>query len=169
MRRIQLAFYLSLALAIGPVTWFYIQREAPPLALAGIILAALWVRVFQRGSSFVNSLLFFVFILWLLPALSLGAPTILDIVGLVGGLAAWDLSSFMAQWLTYLPQKHQTGAEANQLAQAHLIRLAWVAGIGLLLGSLASLISLRLAFGVAGLLVLLTFLGIAQAVRIYRR
>lgn len=169
MRRIQLAFYLGLALAISPPTLFYTHREAMPLALAGILIAVLWARTFQNGSNSSNSLLFFVFILWLLPVLSLGAPTILDLVSLICGLVAWDLSSFMAQWLIYQPQKRQVGAEATHFIQAHLIRLAWVAGSGLIFGSLALFIRIQLGFGLAVVLVLTTFLGIAQGVRIYRR
>ena len=85
-------------------------------------------------------------------------------VGLIAALSAWDLDHLTQR----LMNASQVG-ERHDLERRHLWRLLVVDGLGLLLTEVALHIRVRLDFGLALLLGLLSIVGLSQAIRFLRR
>jgi hypothetical protein len=85
-------------------------------------------------------------------------------VGLIAALSAWDLDH-----LTQRVKNASQVGERHDLEQRHLWRLLIVDGLGLLLAEAALHIRVRLDFGLALLLGLLSIVGLSQALRFLRR
>ncbi len=88
-----------------------------------------------------------------------GGPAGWLLFSVVAALAAWDLDHFARRL-------QQTGQQemALELQQAHLKRLALVAGLGLLLGGLALSLRIELNLGWACFLGLLTIIGLSRVI-----
>ena len=86
------------------------------------------------------------------------------LVGVVIALVAWDLDRFI--WRVRAAGRVK---EVDALERRHLWRLLLVAGAGLLLGTAALSVRIRLGFVVAFLLALLAMLGLSRVVGLLRR
>lgn len=82
------------------------------------------------------------------------------LVGITAALAAWDLEAFGARMAGVARIEHE-----HALVWDHLRRLAMVCGAGLLLATLASLVRIRLSFGVALVLASIAVLGLGYVLR----
>jgi hypothetical protein len=85
------------------------------------------------------------------------------VIGVVTALTAWDLDHFSRRL-----QAADGVVGARSLEKRHLLRLAAVAGLGLLLAAAALGLRTRLGVGAAILLGLLAILGLSQVVRYLR-
>jgi hypothetical protein len=162
MRRLALFFRLALALAVlAPALgaalagqwllallflllgggWGWGSQQWPdwPVATAGLSLLALLL---------VTAAAYDVAVIWLLP-------------GMTAGLVAWDL----AAWHGRLADGGLIQDEAL-LVRAHWRQLALVVGLALLLSSAALLVQVRLSFGLAFILLVLTAVALTRALQL---
>ncbi|MBN1922221.1 MAG: hypothetical protein JW892_13320 [Anaerolineae bacterium] len=82
------------------------------------------------------------------------------LVGIMAALAAWDLEAFGARMAGVARIEHE-----HALVRDHLRQLGLVCGAGLLLATLASLVRIRLSFGVALVLASIAVLGLGYVLR----
>jgi len=163
MKLVRQIFSLSLALSLVSLTAAFLGKLGWVPILIGLSIGVQWAFMVWNG----RRTLSFSF-LGLLALLVYGAAIYLPAGWLLGSLVmllvAWDLSEFSAQLVRFGPDRVDP-----KLVHNHILRLFYVAGSGFVLGGLALVIKLRLGFGIAVLLGLLVFVGLAGAVRFLRR
>jgi hypothetical protein len=163
MKLVRQIFSLSLALSLVSLTAAFLGELGWVPILIGLSIGLQWAFMVWKG----RKTLSFSF-LGLLALLVYGAAIYLPVGWLLGSLVmllvAWDLSEFSEQLVRFGPDRVDP-----KLVQNHIFRLFYVAGTGLVLGGLALAIKVRLGFGIAVLLMLLVFVGLAGAVRFLRR
>lgn len=163
MKLVRQLFTLSLALSLASLTVAFLGMRGWVPIIIGLTIGLQWAFMVWRG----RRTYAFGF-LGLLALLIYGAAIYLSagwlLLSLVMLLVAWDLSEFSEHLARFDPSR-----VSPKLVQNHIIRLFYVAGVGLGLGGLALVIKLRLGFDIAVLLGLLVFVGLAGAVRFLRR
>jgi hypothetical protein len=155
----------GIALGVGSLAWGYMQVGLPQFARGILFFGALWLlAVWQRWRWFAPIGLIFTAVtaalgLWLLNF----APGWM-LAGVIGGLAAWDLTYFRYR------QHFVASEEERRLMEGrHLVRLLGVTLLGFLLASLAMLVKLQFSFEWAMLLALIVIIGTVQLVAWFRR
>ncbi len=163
MKLVRQIFSLSLALSLVSLTAAFLGMLGWVPILIGFSIGLQWAFMVWKG----RKTLSFSF-LGLLALLVYGAALYLPAGWLLGSLVmllvAWDLSEFSEHLVRFDPDRVDP-----KLVHNHIFRLFYVAGMGLVLGGLALAIKVRLGFGLAVLLGLLVFVGLAGAVRFLRR
>jgi hypothetical protein len=87
--------------------------------------------------------------------------------GVVAALAVWDLHDFL-QRLRSVDWVDAQAERRRELEQSHLQRLLLVSSLGLFLTVIALGFRVRLGFGAALLLGLLTVVGLSRAITVLR-
>lgn len=163
MKLVKQIFALSLALSLVSLTAAFLGKLGWFPILIGLSIGLQWAVMVWKG----RKTLSFSF-LGLLALLVYGAALYLPPGWLLGSLVmllvAWDLSEFSEHLVRFDPKR-----VSSKLVHNHILRLFYVAGLGLGIGSLALVIKVRLGFGIVVLLGLLVFVGLAEAVRFLRR
>jgi hypothetical protein len=163
MKLVRQIFSLSLALSLVSLTAAFLGMLGWVPILIGFSIGLQWAFMVWKG----RKTLSFSF-LGLLALLVYGAALYLPAGWLLGSLVmllvAWDLGEFSEHLVRFDPDRVDP-----KLVHNHISRLFYVAGMGLVLGGLALAIKVRLGFGLAVLLGLLVFVGLAGAVRFLRR
>ena len=163
MKLVRQIFSLSLALSLVSLTAAFLGMLGWVPIFIGFTIGLQWAFMVWKG----RKTLSFSF-LGLLALLVYGAALYLPAGWLLGSLVmllvAWDLSEFSEHLVRFNPDRVDP-----KLVHNHILRLFYVAGMGLVLGGLALAIKVRLGFGIAVLLGLLVFVGLGGAVRFLRR
>jgi hypothetical protein len=133
-------------------------------AFAFALLGAFWCEALLRDWRWSAPFMLLLFISGALFGVASGFSPFIMLLGVVAALAAWDLDGLLQRFSQVKPQARQPGLERR-----HLQRLAVVAGVGLLLGSVALIIQVQLSFILAAVLVLVVIIGISQVVQYLRR
>jgi hypothetical protein len=163
MKLVRQLFTLSLALSLASLTVAFLRMRGWVPIIIGLFIGLQWAFMVWRGRrayafGFLGLLAFLIYG----AAIYLAAGWLLG--SLVMLLVAWDLSEFSEHLARF-----DASRVSPKLVQNHIIRLFYVAGMGLGLGGLALVIKVRLGFDIAVLLGLLVFVGLAGAVRFLRR
>lgn len=149
----------------GSLAWGYAQVGLPYLARWIILFGAVWlVAVWQRWRWFAYVGLTFNFLAAALGLWFLNFPPGWMFAGAIGGLLAWDLTSFL-----YRLRFSASDEERHVVETRHLRRISLLAMIGFGLASLAMIVKLRFNFEWALLLAVVAVLGIAQLVTWFRK
>ena len=128
-------------------------------AILALLLGALWMYTAFKRVRDLTSLYFGGFaILFVFLAINAVFP-LLDFVGFVVALAAWDLSRFARRQESLAPT-----AASILIERIHLKRLGLVLGIGAILGLASILIHLRLGFAVSFFLGLFAIFATAYGI-----
>ena len=155
----------GIVLGIGSLAWGYMQVGLPQFARWIMFFGALWLlAVWQRWRWFAPLGLIFTVVaaafgLWLLnftPGWMLA--------GVMGGLAAWDLTYFR-----YRQHFVASEDERRLMEGRHLVRLSVVIALGFLLATLAMILKLQFNFQWAMLLAVVVILGTIQLVSWFRK
>jgi hypothetical protein len=149
----------TLALAGGyslEKRWFF------TLGIAVLGLAWLWAQ--QRDWHWLTSPALFSFITLAAIAVQQGLSVAWMLLGVIGGLVAWDLGRF-AQRLGQTPNVY----DISTIEQIHFRRLLLVAGAALFLGLATLKLHVSLNFGWAIFLSLLMVLSLSLVVGLIRR
>jgi hypothetical protein len=154
----------SIVLAASTLALAYGLNGSWGIVIAIAALGSLWLLGQWRGWGWTASFGLVCFVI--IAALGLGMRLRQGwmLVGVVGGLFAWDLDHF-AQRLRGSGQVEGTRA----LERHHFQRLLLVAGASLLLGAVALGTRVEFGFGAALLLGVLAILGLTRAVGFLRR
>ena len=159
------AMVLSIITGIISLAYGYSQEGFANPAIWIILLGILWVLAHWRRYYWFSS----VALLLMIFAAGYGVwqefPLIWMILGALGGLLGWDLSDF-AQRLRFAAPTDNL----QEMERRHLTRVGIIAGLGLGLAYLSTVIQVRrLAFEVAVGLILLAAFGLARLVVRLRR
>ena len=159
-----IALFVSTALAASALALGYAQAHlwAGVVLIAG--LGAFWLFGQRRGWRWVPSLVLVLFVSAAVFGLGLAAEPIWMLLGVVVGLAAWDLDHFAQRMRK---ASHVEGVQ--NLERRHLLRLLLVSGLGFLLSAAALEVRVELPMGTALLLGLLAIMGLSRAIRFLRR
>lgn len=148
---------LSIGIATLLLAADYAWSDIWGLALLLLALGLLWMIGQWRVWSWANSLGLLSFTVAAVVGVWLGLPAGWMLLGTVATLAAWDLSDFDQRL-----QNAQQAQGQQELTRAHLQRLTFVLGLGLLLGSIALSVQLDFGFWWALLLGLLVILSLSR-------
>jgi hypothetical protein len=159
------ALLLSIIAGIVSLAYGYSQEGYADPALWIVLLGIAWVLAHWRRLYWFSS----VALLSMIFAAGFGVwqefPLIWMFLGALGGLLGWDLSDFARRLRYAAPTDDFEGMERR-----HLLRVGIVAGLGLGLAYLSTLLQVRrLAFEVAVGLILLAAFGLTRLVMRLRR
>jgi hypothetical protein len=155
----------GIALGAGSLAWGYWQVGLLQFARWILLFGALWLfAVWQRWRWFATVGLIFNVLVAALGLWFLNFAPGWMFAGAIGGLLAWDLTTFRYRLHFAASDKERRAAEGR-----HLVRLSMLALLGFLLASLAMAVKLQFNFQWALLLALVATLGLTQLVTWYRR
>lgn len=159
------ALLFSIVMGTGSLAWGYAQVGLPYLSRWIIIFGAVWlIAVWQRWRWFAYVGLTFNFLAAALGLWFLNFPPGWMFAGAIGGLLAWDLTSFLHR-LHFSASDEERRVVENR----HLFRIAFLALLGFGLASAAMALKLQFNFEWALLLAVVAVLGIAQLVTWFRK
>lgn len=159
--RMRLSAVLSigcLLVSLGCLIAAYAAIGRVTIGVGMSVLVLLWIATQKTSHSVAASGLLAVYFLLGVAGVLLQAPVLVIVLGCVAALAAWDLNDLRTTAETDPPDE-------NGLEKHRLKALALATGVGLASASLATVIRLRLPFGVVALLVLLVLGCILYGVR----
>ena len=128
-----------------------------------LVLGGLWFIALRRGWRWVSPVGLALTVAAAAAGVYLGLEPGMMLLGVAGGLVAWDLQSF-----GHSLEGVRFVKGTRNLERRHLLRLLAVAALGLLVAVVSLGIEVRLSFGLLMVTGLLLMLGIAQVIRLLR-
>jgi uncharacterized membrane protein len=160
-----LALLLSITLGIGSLAWGYTLVGLPEFARWILIFGVAWLfAVWQRWRWFAYAGVTFNFLAAALGLWFLNFPPGWMFAGAIGGLLAWDLTSFL-----YRQRFVASDEERRAMEKRHLFRISFLALLGFGLASAAMVLKLQFNFEWALLSAVVAALGITQIVIWFRK
>jgi hypothetical protein len=157
MKGITRLFWISIGLAAGAPALGYALIGYTQVALLLLAFGGLWIICQLRRLNRFHSILMACLVLMAAGGIYAGVSPFLALVGVLAGLAAWDLAFFIQQlWI------ESETSRTTRLIQTHLRRLVIVIGLGAILAGIALYSQVHLRFGVVFFLGLLAMLGLGQ-------
>ncbi|MBI2758092.1 MAG: hypothetical protein HYX49_05385 [Chloroflexi bacterium] len=148
----------SIVMGIGSLGWGYAQAGFLQFARWILIFGAVWlIAVWQRWRWFAYIGLVFNFLAAALGLWVLNFTPGWMFAGAIGGLLVWDLTDFR-----YRLRFSASDEERRAVERRHLLRVTFLALLGLLLASLAMILKFQFNFEWALLLAIVAALGILQ-------
>ncbi len=149
----------TLALALG-----YTLAGEELLAPAFTILGILWLVGFFRQWRMISSLALVFFVAAAGYAVLKDYSPAFMLVVVVASLSVWDLESMLSCFSRVKP-----GAVDVDIENRHLLRLAIVAGMGIVLGTITLLVRIQMSLVMGLLLGLVLFAALSQLIVYLRR
>jgi hypothetical protein len=160
-----IALLLSIALGTGSLAWGYRLVGLTDFVRWIILFGVIWlVAVWQRWRWFATVGLILGFTAAALGLWFLNFSPGWMLAGAIGGLLAWDLTSFRERLRFVASDEERLAMEGR-----HLVRIVVLALFGFLLASLAMAIKLQFNFQWAVLLAVVAILGVIQLLLWFRR
>lgn len=154
MTAVRKAYLASVVCSAAALSAACLLQGAWPAAIGPAVLGAAWAAAGSRLPTRLAGIPFALLTLSAAAGILAGMSAPLCLAAVLAALAAWDLARFLS-WRGAAPDN----AASRAVEKGHLIRLAWLVGIGGVLGM--SGLFLRLQLGFPTLLALAVLLAAA--------
>jgi hypothetical protein len=152
-------FFLSIGIGSLALAYGWTQTRYPAMSLAPLLLATLWLVSVKWKLAWASAFGFALLTVLSAFGLAAGFSFFYALTGILGGLAAWDLEHFSRRL-----EAAAMEADRAALELGHLFQLAVILLVSVGASYLALAARIRMQFGLAVGMVLMTIGGLAALV-----